>query len=269
MKSEVGAGNCDSYTEVIAYYLEGLPQQGDDTSCQPRFLLEVVGPHLFISGVVFGEQVYVDRLTPPLWLVYQPFDEKEMIRTARTLKALKQACIELCQFATEHIRQPRFPSFYAFDDRQLTYVQEIQHHVFRCTITPENTPCIVKFCPCYCEQAHTVLAAKGYAPKLLHTEQFGMFVVVVMDEVPDAVNVAEYLKKHQDKRDNILTQCDRALDLLHESQFCHGDFRPSNILVTPTSKVHVIDFEWAGKEGEVTYPIFMNHSNIIWPSNKV
>ena len=34
----------------------------------PTFLLQLVGPHMFISGAVFGEYVCVDRLTSPIWL---------------------------------------------------------------------------------------------------------------------------------------------------------------------------------------------------------
>lgn len=162
-KLEVGSGNCDSFTEVIAYYVEGLPEHGDDSlSCQPRFLVEVVGSHMIVSGVAFGEHVYVDRLTPPLWLVYQPWDEKDMLRTARTLKALKLACNDLITFNNRsvQIRQPRFPVFNQFANRQLTYVKRIYPHVFKCTIAPDSRPCIIKFSLNYCDEAHKVLGTR-------------------------------------------------------------------------------------------------------------
>lgn len=270
-KGEVGSGNCDSFQEVIAYYVVGLPEHGngsDNLSCQPRFLVEVVGSNIIVSGAAFGEHVYVDRLTPPLWLVCQPMDEKEMLRTARTLKALRQACYDLIVFNGQTPPpQPRFPSFNKFDDQQLTYVKQVYPHIFKCTITPGNIPCIVKFSLNYCEKAHRVLAKSGHAPALLHIEAIGIFKVIVMEEILDAVNVGEYLEKHEDERGDILKKCNTALNVLHESNHCHGDFRPPNILISSAAEVFVIDFEWAGKEGEAKYPMFMNHSNIKWPTD--
>ena len=264
-KNEVGAGNCDSFLEVISHYIEGLPQDSIDESCLARFLLEIVGPHMFVSGVAFGEHVYVDRLTPPLWLVLQPRDDKEMLRTARTLKALKTAFTKLSEAAGSPIDQPRFPSFCHFNDRHLTYVREISRHIFGCTLSPDGSPCIVKFCDLYGKSAHTVLADEGYAPTIHYCEQFGMFTVVVMDEVTDAVCVDKYLESHVQECEDIIGKCTSALDVLHRHNFCHGDFRAPNILVTPTSQVFVIDFEWSGIENQVRYPMFMNHSDIVWP----
>ena len=45
----------------------------------PTFLLQLVGPHMFISGAVFGEYVCVDRLTSPIWLVVQPGNTSAMV----------------------------------------------------------------------------------------------------------------------------------------------------------------------------------------------
>ena len=210
--------------------------------------------------------MYVDRLTPPLWLVLQPMDDKEMLRTARTLKALKKAFTKLSKTTGSPIDQPRFPSFRHFDDRHLTYVQEISRHVFKCTLSPEGSPCIVKFCPQYSKSAYTALADEGYAPTLHYCGQFGMFTVVVMDEVTDAVCVDEYLESHIHEQKDIIEKCTSALDVLHRRRFCHGDFRAPNILVKPTSEAFVIDFEWAGIENDVRYPMFMNHGDIVWPA---
>ena len=49
-------------------------------------------------------------------------------------------------------------------------------------------------------------------------------------------------------------------------QVVHGDFRDSNILVNASSlEVRIIDFDWAGRRGIDTYPMFMNHNDIEWP----
>ncbi len=47
----------------------------------------------------------------------------------------------------------------------------------------------------------------------------------------------------------------------------HGDLRRNNLKVTLDGKrLVVLDFDWAGKEGVVLYPPFMN-PDISWPAN--
>ncbi len=53
--------------------------------------------------------------------------------------------------------------------------------------------------------------------------------------------------------------------LLVDKEYCHGDFRPPNILVDNDGRVFVIDFQWAGMQGTAQYPHFMNHAEIEWP----
>ena len=265
-KVEVGAGNCDSYTEVIAYYVEDLSID-NVSSCQPSFLIEIVGPHMFVSGAVFGERVYVDRLAPPIWLVVQPWNEVEMIRTAKTLKALKIACSALIQFLVggHNIPQPQFPAIHEFGESRLEYVKEIHSHLFKCLLLPDNVNCVVKFTPTYSHDAHRLLANSGYAPKLLHDGIICNFHVVVMEEVENALTVDNYIAKNDEDRIRILAECRKALDILHSNGYCHGDFRPCNILVSPSKEIKVIDFDWAGQVDVATYPVFMNHFNITWP----
>ena len=102
----------------------------------PTYFVEVVGPHMFIYGAVFGQYVYVDRLTSPIWLVVQPENSSAMAKIARTLKALKISIHSLMNYY-EHIKiskQPRFPFFQSLEEGEgITYVKEIKMHVFRAT----------------------------------------------------------------------------------------------------------------------------------------
>lgn len=262
-KLEVGHGNCDSYTEVIAYYIEDLLSGNLSSSCRPSFLVEIVGPHMFVSGAVFADTVHVDRLTPPVWLVVQPLDEVEMIRTAKTLKALKTACIALERSVA--CPQPRFPAFCQFDENTLEYLEQIGLHLFKCIVKPSNVKCVVKFALRYCKEAHALLANAGYAPRLLHVGMSSNFHVVVMEDVEGALTVDNYIAKNEGDRDDILEKCRKALCTLHSKGYCHGDFRPCNILVSLTKEVKVIDFDWAGKVNVAVYPFFMNHQSITWP----
>jgi tRNA A-37 threonylcarbamoyl transferase component Bud32 len=51
----------------------------------------------------------------------------------------------------------------------------------------------------------------------------------------------------------------KAVRLLHDNGFVHGDIRGPNILIADgegdeESRVKLLDFDWAGREGEVRYP---------------
>ena len=58
---------------------------------------------------------------------------------------------------------------------------------------------------------------------------------------------------------------------LEEHGFVHGDFRANNIMVKEGKQGEepstlLIDFDWAGKAGEVYYPLNRNYQGIWWPS---
>jgi len=48
-----------------------------------------------------------------------------------------------------------------------------------------------------------------------------------------------------------------AVKVMHDADYVHGDLRSPNVLVKD-DQVYLVDFEWAGKAGAVTYPLFMN-----------
>lgn len=86
-----------------------------------------------------------------------------------------------------------------------------------------------------------------------------------MEELQNAVNLYNFLMTQQDLAKDILSQCSEALDILHNCNICHGDFRHTNILVQ-SDRISVIDFDWSGEVGTVKYPHFMNHADIQWPA---
>jgi len=54
---------------------------------------------------------------------------------------------------------------------------------------------------------------------------------------------------------------------LHGNRLVHGDVRDTNLLVRTDGEVGcmLVDFDWAGKEGEARYPINVNHTGIKQP----
>ena len=55
----------------------------------------------------------------------------------------------------------------------------------------------------------------------------------------------------------------RAIELLHFSGLVFGDLRPPNVIITKANEVKLIDFNWAGEEGQAKYPSLIS-SDIKW-----
>ena len=178
VKNEVGHGRGDSYFELIAYYIKAVDRMTHKTCRAPCFLMEIIGIHMAIYGAVYTNTVCVDRMTPGLWLAFQPNNGLAMAQLARTLKALKVALGHLQQYYTNlpdcgtHVQ---FPCFRKFKDEtsqqhqtetEIMYTAEIKNHVFRAkTDTDKNV--IVKFVEKYGSDAHKACAVNGFAPRLL------------------------------------------------------------------------------------------------------
>ena len=56
----------------------------------------------------------------------------------------------------------------------------------------------------------------------------------------------------------------RALDLLYDHGMVFGDLRPPNIMIIKANEVKLIDFNWAGENGQAKYPYLMS-PGINWP----
>ena len=84
----------------------------------PVCLLEVVGPHFFISGAVLANSViYVDRLAPGLWLV--PQHDADMVVIVRVLGSLKILLNDLKVYYSqceETIQRYPFFQTFTFED---------------------------------------------------------------------------------------------------------------------------------------------------------
>ncbi len=145
----------------------------------------------------------------------------------------------------------------------MEYLKQIKMHMFKCT-TQNHGNCVVKFVERYCEDAHKAMFDAGYAPKVVNVGSHGRFKVITMKEIEDALTVDNYVAQNPTECNRILLDCSEALNFLHSKDYCHGDFRPQNILVSSSSDIKIIDFDWAGKSAK--YPLFMNHASIKGPN---
>jgi RIO-like serine/threonine protein kinase len=56
---------------------------------------------------------------------------------------------------------------------------------------------------------------------------------------------------------------------LHEAGYVHGDLRDINIMARGKGELEfmLIDFDWAGKVGEVKYPMYVNRKDVWRPDD--
>lgn len=271
IKNEPGATQCDPYPEAISYYAQSLTKKRCSSS--PAFVLTLDGTYLTIYGAVYPDRLYIDMLTPPIWLVDQSNNTTAMERIARTLKSLKESVKRLNRTAPSAV-QCEFPYLQNYSSGEgevkIHYIKEIKLHLFRATLIYGNgtsDDCIVKFTERYGESVHKHLAEQKLAPKLHFTENIGQFTAVVMSEIKDAMDVRSYLNTNGRSSD-VKKQCYQIVDSLKKRKYVHGDLRPNNILVSEEGgevRVRIIDFDWAGIANEQSYPSFMNHVDISWP----
>ena len=271
VKNEIGGSN--SHSQVIGYYVQTLEKREPKKCPAPAYLIELVGPQLTISGAVFGRYVFVDKLIDPVWLV--PQREEAMIRIARIFKALKEAIRKIRQYYTKETRVtwPRFPIFQSFYNGNIQYEKAIKRHTFKGTLTYYNNGTsknvVVTFVKRYSHETHKFMDSRKYAPQLIHYEERvggTQYTAIVMEYIPDAMPLDEFLKYAANDfysfntiKELVRTHCTKALKVLHDNGFCHGKISSKSILgkapINGDIQIFIVNYEWAGKQGEATYPL--------------
>ena len=125
---------------------------------------------------------------------------------------------------------------------------------------------IVKFTQQYSVEAHQWLASRGSAPRLWQRKNIpGEWIVIFMEY--SKYSLLHGLELSEEERTKVQSKVTMALKEFHDQGFVHGYVRKTNIFVDRQSfvstdakdvKIHIIDFDWAGKVGEAKYPIGVN-----------
>ena len=145
----------------------------------------------------------------------------------------------------------------------LSYKSEVKRNVYKAVYNDIDV--IVKFTTTYGEEVHKFCFEKGFAPQLFICQEVSIqHSMIIMEEIY-GVTVTQYLQgKDNTVKHAIKVQCDTMLQTMHKAGFCHGDFRPCNLMIDKHNKLFLIDFDWSGKAGSTKYPYFMNHRGIDW-----
>ena len=128
----------------------------------------------------------------------------------------------------------------------------------------------------YSRDVHKHMADKGLAPKLYgYAEVKGAPTAYVMEYLDPSVWQTLYqLSKPKDKPNKPMTNqlqdaLEKIIAALDEKKYVHGDLRSNNIMIRTdvmdkSVDLKVVDFDWAGKAGQVYYPAERNRE-IQWP----
>ncbi|CAK4623060.1 unnamed protein product [Aphanomyces euteiches] len=255
--------------ENLVHYINSLPDKVRGT--MPCFLIDICGPLLSVFGVVNvgDDSILCEPLVASVPLIL--FDNVGlMTMVARVCASLKAAvnCLASSnthKVAPHGVHRCRFPYHASaiIDGRRvdIEYHERILHHVFTARVVQTGRPVVVKFAKQYGSEVHRYWAKEEFAPALLHSEELiNNWIFIVMDKL-------ELTPLNQASVDisKISGQVLKIQGRLAAAKYVHGDLRENNVLWdTGSSRVVLIDFDWAGKDGKTLYPMFMN-PDIEWP----
>ena len=232
----------------------------------------------------------IQRLTDFIWVgLDSVLNETHIKQVARifynlriSLEKLKSYYENLKPTVNRPAPSRYFPYFTTYSDGdkviQFEYVGFLENGL-DCTTLRARTcghparDIVVKFVDQYGERAHHTLAEHELAPKLFYygspcldkEPSYHHLSMAVMDYIDgDTLASAKKEKKLDEKTmQSVRSKVQRAIEVLHNCQLVFGDLRSPNVMITKTNEVKLIDFNWAGEEGQARYPSLIS-SDIKW-----
>lgn len=302
IKNETTLGSSDALWEIVLYDLEGVrlileneTYKGDWRKTRIPSVLIVhngkpfcagfkshsmmyTGPNVQALGAVYLSKQYVEVLSPSLPLYFNEYDSPAMCTLIRFLTALRRLFNSLCDIyknpndyavETSQVDFPYPRSYQSFPGSlvQFTYVKRIS--TIRLVFTAraqDDKIIIVKFgIGHYGVEAHQAAAKAGLAPALLdHSQLAGGWWMVVMEPLQDGFKPCDEFDTLDKSCQEVITE---TLRRFHDLGFVHGDLRDTNVFVRLYQdqwESQIIDYDWAGKEGDVVYPIGVYINDFVW-----
>ncbi|KZV94011.1 hypothetical protein EXIGLDRAFT_673499, partial [Exidia glandulosa HHB12029] len=279
LKNGIGEGESDPFEQAaavccrMAIHVDESVRQMRLRTCMPCFLLAMTGTHLAVGGAVLADRYIVGRFTDYISLIpLDHGDDPELERIeiiVRTLRSLRICLDELDKwYEMQWVSPPRLPEVFPMPHRvevagiKITYIRRMKTEdrscaIFRASIemNGEQLAAVVKFARRYCVNAHSAMARASLAPKLYHAQQdldVGAFCVIM-----------EFVEEQPALPPDAKLKVENAVERLHAFNFVHGDLRQPNILFRGDVPL-IIDYDWAGLEGEAKYPMDLSNQ-ILWP----
>jgi serine/threonine protein kinase len=136
--------------------------------------------------------------------------------------------------------------------------------IFEATLGEINVLAKVVLRP-YGNNVHAHLAAQDMAPRLYGTSHVHDIAgVIIMEFMENGWITLFHYRNHrfpdgipEDRKSRLLKRLEEILKYLYDGGMVHGDFRMANIMLKEgeEEKAMLIDFDWAGEAGKVSYPV--------------
>ncbi|KAG5637635.1 hypothetical protein H0H81_003860 [Sphagnurus paluster] len=138
---------------------------------------------------------------------------------------------------------------------------EQSHRLLYLARTDDGREIIVKFTQRYCIELHDFCASRKLSPEILGFERLpGGWYAIAMEYLPSAAFLTpnkEGLRQHGQRW---FAEMRGLVESFHAAGFVHGDLREVNIICAG-DRALLIDFDWGGKAGEVSYPFRLSKLN--------
>jgi len=223
-------------------------------------------------GLAFTDRTNIQVLEQPIRLDYHHTDVKLRTIAARYFGTLRKAADKLRRYYECELLKLEALGFAIGSDIRLPcyslyrdLVDCIEHNITYSSqpmpdklIFGESDVC-VKFVTRYSKAAHIQCASMGIAPTLRGLEALpGGWFMVVMDRIDDV-----FMPLYTSESSLSVELCNLVQEEtahLHQVGYVHGELRDTNIMVRKNgqSGFMLVDFDWAGKIGEVCYPMNLN-----------
>ncbi|KAL5537290.1 hypothetical protein ACEPAF_1113 [Sanghuangporus sanghuang] len=266
--------------QSVGYYAQFLnnAKKKIKQSRFPCVLFVDTGTLFGLYGCIWtGKYIHVEPLTPVYDLTCHSTDEISRDAIASVWNAFKETIRNLESYYDTLVDPPitinltfPYPTSYVDETDQVvnfTYLSRIEGNLVFTAQTngdPKEKICI-KFTRRYSETAHRLLADHGYTPQLRRVvPRPGNWLQVVMDYS----NYAPLSDAHlnSDEQEKVRSSVQRIVQVLHKNDIVHGDIREVNILIDKeTLSVQLIDFDWAGTDGQARYPRQINTKSVRRP----
>jgi RIO1 family len=231
----------------------------------------IPGPFVTFYAITFLHQWRVVSLTPSLSCIPSACEGNDRKALYAAFSGALVLLGRIDEDVTRFISTPPPPTI----DRKLPYISALpkygasneivqfrilklhpdtqDHRLLYVAETSDKKRIIVKFTRRYSIELHVFCAGRRHAPGILGFEKLpGGWFVIAMDYILPSV--------HPSQSPNLTRLCDKWIDDLqklmqsfHDHGLVHGDLREPNILCD-REKVVLIDFDWGGNVGEVSYP---------------
>jgi len=130
----------------------------------------------------------------------------------------------------------------------------------------DNRDICIKFVRHHSHEVHSFCASTKAAPELLGLERIaGGWHMVVMGLIG-----GDYVELHQlSGTPQLLDKIRDTLSRLHQAGYVHSYIRDTNIMVAKNAEPSfmLVDFDWAGKLGEVRYAMNVHQGEDLWRPN--